>query len=991
MCRLDRVYVSIPPWVLTLMHAKCSLAFCSKWSHDQGLSDHALVRFSIEHVAQLPLENRPIPRFVFDLEAFPHKHDALCSAANLSSLTPVLRWVTHKDIIREAARLCMAEHLVLYGHSCPTAISLTLTSISRAVWFSDIAMARTLMARSELARTHLAIVGGQVCLQDPIDFAAVIERDKHLSFAQRIADAEADTDLGALQPMKHARGKTHRVQALLRMSRLWSPLDKRLVLSGVRCGRLPGGRHKVVTLPDERTAALREAWQSTFAAKDIDGVLADSVLRDHSRPWDFSELAPPTLSDIQNTLARAKHSAPGLDGLPYRAWFAAGLDGAITLLRVTHHMLCGLPMPLEFSHSLMVFIPKGVDVLDRESVTREATDTRPISLKNSDNKVVCAAINHKLRHALTANISPIQRGFVPNRQLVANVADLDAFARVHAMASDRRDQSVLVLWDFAAAFPSVAHLWMLKALRAHGFPSGLVLFIEILYHMNFASTAVQGTLAFMFFITAGVLQGCPLSGFLFAIAINPILKWIHREVQVPDLGRARACADDLGASLRKLSTLTVLHRIFVAAQRVSGLTLKPKKCLIVPTSMRCSPHTVECIRDWLVRNLPTWAHFQILPCGKYLGFRLGPTVGDSQWSDVLDKYRFLCHLIASAQTAASISSLRYRMRAFPVLSYIAQLAPLPEGFDKLEKWVLHKLVHFPFNALNRDAFFNLDFFGGPRLPSADVMSSASRLRTALITIPHWGDLMEEMRIAAEAYLSIDRALMGLHWPAFWDSQPFARNLADAAALFPGSPQLHEAMHPHEEQLFARHRGTQKLATSILKPSLHPCTVAQLCATRLSNLMPEFAFLITTHRLEVTLGMVKKFLAPHPAMSVVRTLCNGWCTTHRMHDPERLGCVFGCPKASDTLAHYLQCDVLWALVSRALGHHLPVNAFGRVGVMRCSKGILHGIFLASHMYHAVKVGHHDTVRRAFESLDFSRTHQVALSSSRAALALIRLGP
>ena len=42
-------------------------------------------------------------------------------------------------------------------------------------------------------------------------------------------------------------------------------------------------------------------------------------------------------------------------------------------------------------------------------------------------------------------------------------------------------------------------------------------------------------------------------------------------------------------------------------------------------------------------------------------------------------------------------------------------------------------------------------------------------------------------------------------------------------------------------------------------------------------------------------------------------------------------------------------------------------------------------------HLFSIHIYETVRRAFESLDFSRTHQVALSSSRAALALIRLGP
>eukprot|EP00972_Heterocapsa_arctica_P065067 9604690-Heterocapsa_arctica.AAC.1 len=79
----------------------------------------------------------------------------------------------------------------------------------------------------------------------------------------------------------------------------------------------------------------------------------------------------------------------------------------------------------------MVFVPKGEDELDEQSVSREPVDTRPLSLKNSDNKLACSVLNFKFKAPLATGACLAQRGFVPGRQLVSNVVDLDAYGRIH--------------------------------------------------------------------------------------------------------------------------------------------------------------------------------------------------------------------------------------------------------------------------------------------------------------------------------------------------------------------------------------------------------------------------------------------------------------------------------------------------------------------------------------------------------------------------------
>ena len=61
----------------------------------------------------------------------------------------------------------------------------------------------------------------------------------------------------------------------------------------------------------------------------------------------------------------------------------------------------------------------------------------------------------------------------------------------------------------------------------------------------------------LFNILAGVLQGCPLSGSLFVICIDPLLEFFRSHIEKPGLGKVRACADDIGATLNQHKQLRI--------------------------------------------------------------------------------------------------------------------------------------------------------------------------------------------------------------------------------------------------------------------------------------------------------------------------------------------------------------------------------------------------------------------------------------------------
>ena len=142
----------------------------------------------------------------------------------------------------------------------------------------------------------------------------------------------------------------------------------------------------------------------------------------------------------------------------------------------------------------------------------------------------------------------------------------------------------------------------------------------------------DGTTNFFGFVTRGVLQGCPLSGLLFAWVIQPMLWAIEALIDRPRLAVSRACADDLGAVLADFRTLPLLE-LFETMATVSGLHLKPRKCQIVPLWTEFSTHVIGLLRDLLRQFSPAWCDFHIVKVANYLGFWLGPAANlDTQWS-----------------------------------------------------------------------------------------------------------------------------------------------------------------------------------------------------------------------------------------------------------------------------------------------------------------------------------------------------------------------
>jgi hypothetical protein len=200
----------------------------------------------------------------------------------------------------------------------------------------------------------------------------------------------------------------------------------------------------------------------------------------------FDIFERPNEFTFESILSAGRDSATGPDCIGLSCWRAAGPSGIRTLTLVSNSLGDGAGHPLKFNSSFTAFPPKGAERTPSGEVHRHPQKTRPIAMKNEDNKLIGSAWAACLEPSYRRYIHKWQRGLVAGRQLIGNVFDLDAFSRLLSFLSRTNPSMVcplLVLFDFAHAFPSVLHAWIHLVLMHIGAPVSFCNLVRELYSM----------------------------------------------------------------------------------------------------------------------------------------------------------------------------------------------------------------------------------------------------------------------------------------------------------------------------------------------------------------------------------------------------------------------------------------------------------------------------------------------------------------------------
>ena len=164
--------------------------------------------------------------------------------------------------------------------------------------------------------------------------------------------------------------------------------------------------------------------------------------------------------------------------------------------------------------------------------------TRPLSVVNTDNRLIASAYKKVIEPLANEWVSSMQQGFLEGRSMLLNVVDIDLASMKVAM---QHRNGMLILFDFTAAFPSLSRESMFEILQSIGMPPHMLQAIRCLYANNYHTLKLKGQHFPSFLSTGGVRQGCPLSPILFVLCVDVLLRRLRDELPSACI---RAFADD---------------------------------------------------------------------------------------------------------------------------------------------------------------------------------------------------------------------------------------------------------------------------------------------------------------------------------------------------------------------------------------------------------------------------------------------------------------
>lgn len=208
----------------------------------------------------------------------------------------------------------------------------------------------------------------------------------------------------------------------------------------------------------------------------------------------------------------------------------------------------------------------------------ELTSWRPITLLNIDYKILAKTIAKRKEPFLPKLIHSDQTGFIKDRYIGQNIRLLSD------LMDAKKISGIFLLVDFEKAFDSIEWSFINNTLELFNFGASIRKWFSVLYNGGETAVMNAGYMTDYFQISRGMQQGCPLSPFLFILAVELLASKIrqaqdckgislpnHQEVKISQF------ADDTTLIMSDTNSLKAALQTVDNFGTVSGLKLNKKK------------------------------------------------------------------------------------------------------------------------------------------------------------------------------------------------------------------------------------------------------------------------------------------------------------------------------------------------------------------------------------------------------------------------------
>ncbi|CAI5478223.1 unnamed protein product [Closterium sp. Yama58-4] len=294
-------------------------------------------------------------------------------------------------------------------------------------------------------------------------------------------------------------------------------------------------------------------------------------------PHTSSRLALPfSMEEIASAISKLPRcKTPGPDGLTGELFrsFKTSFTPAIHSL----FLASSSALPPTMLQGRTVLIPKKGDstVLD---------NLRPITLMNSDYKILAICLASCLQPLLPSLIHHSQAAFIKSRKIVDTLNDtLDIFN----WATTQKFPLLALTVDIRKAYDLVDREFMLTCLATLGLPPPFLHWVRLMHTNTTTKISVNNFCGPAIPVRSGVRQGCPLAPLLFLCVIEVFHRYASHFLPSFPISctqrRLMSCyADDVTIFLNSDKKLQKASHVLLSFAAVSGEYPNRAKCALIP-------------------------------------------------------------------------------------------------------------------------------------------------------------------------------------------------------------------------------------------------------------------------------------------------------------------------------------------------------------------------------------------------------------------------
>ena len=282
-----------------------------------------------------------------------------------------------------------------------------------------------------------------------------------------------------------------------------------------------------------------------------------------------------TLNECSSAIRNmSNNKTPGTDGFPIEFYKFFFKDISKNLLDSFNFSFQNGKLSADQRRGIISLIPKP----DKDPAFLK--NWRPISLLNTDYKILTKCIANRMKSVLPDIIHSDQTGFLPGRYIGENVRlalDMIDYLNKNNLPG------FMFLIDFCKAFDKIEWSFIVKALGYFNFGPDIIKWINTIYTDISSCVTNNGHGSNLFKLSCGVRQGCPLSPLLYIVCSEILSLLIKNDMDIEGIMINHkkviisAYADDTVLYLQNINSLKISIQILQRFQLLSGLEINLEK------------------------------------------------------------------------------------------------------------------------------------------------------------------------------------------------------------------------------------------------------------------------------------------------------------------------------------------------------------------------------------------------------------------------------